>query len=112
MTWRKAWARSWEQVKYCSDACRQQKASVKDDGLERAILELLAARSATATICPSEVARAQAPEDWRSLMEPVRQAARRLVARGVLEITQQGAVVDPSEARGAIRLRLRAAGPT
>jgi len=24
MTWRKAWARNWEQVKYCSDACRQQ----------------------------------------------------------------------------------------
>ena len=24
MTWRKAWARNWAQVKYCSDACRQQ----------------------------------------------------------------------------------------
>ncbi len=24
MTWRKAWAKNWEQVKYCSDACRQQ----------------------------------------------------------------------------------------
>ena len=21
-TWRKKWARNWEQVKYCSDACR------------------------------------------------------------------------------------------
>ena len=24
MTWRKAWARSWDDVKYCSDACRQR----------------------------------------------------------------------------------------
>jgi hypothetical protein len=27
MTWRKRWARTWEQVKYCSDACRRQGAS-------------------------------------------------------------------------------------
>lgn len=25
MTWRKAWAKNWEQVKYCSDACRRGK---------------------------------------------------------------------------------------
>lgn len=24
MTWRKRWARTWEQVKYCSDACRRR----------------------------------------------------------------------------------------
>jgi hypothetical protein len=24
MTWRKRWARNWEEVKYCSDACRRQ----------------------------------------------------------------------------------------
>jgi hypothetical protein len=23
MTWRKRWARTWDQVKYCSDACRK-----------------------------------------------------------------------------------------
>jgi hypothetical protein len=22
MTWRKAWAKNWEEVKYCSDRCR------------------------------------------------------------------------------------------
>ena len=26
MTWRKAWARNWESVLYCSDACRTHKA--------------------------------------------------------------------------------------
>jgi len=25
MSWRKAWAKNWEQVKYCSDACRARK---------------------------------------------------------------------------------------
>ncbi|RTL46991.1 MAG: DUF2256 domain-containing protein [Burkholderiales bacterium] len=25
MTWRKAWARNWEEVKYCSDRCRRDK---------------------------------------------------------------------------------------
>jgi hypothetical protein len=23
MSWRKAWARTWDEVKYCSDACRK-----------------------------------------------------------------------------------------
>lgn len=27
MTWRKAWAKNWEQVRYCSDACRTRKGS-------------------------------------------------------------------------------------
>jgi hypothetical protein len=25
MTWRKAWAKNWDHVLYCSDACRAQK---------------------------------------------------------------------------------------
>ncbi|MFZ9548428.1 MAG: DUF2256 domain-containing protein [Burkholderiaceae bacterium] len=25
MTWRKSWAKNWESVKYCSDACRTKK---------------------------------------------------------------------------------------
>lgn len=27
MTWRKAWAKNWEQVLYCSEACRKQKSN-------------------------------------------------------------------------------------
>ncbi|MES2635923.1 MAG: DUF2256 domain-containing protein [Pseudomonadota bacterium] len=26
MTWRKAWAKNWAEVKYCSDKCRKAKA--------------------------------------------------------------------------------------
>jgi hypothetical protein len=40
-------------------------------------------------------------------MEPARRAARRLVAQGSVEITQHGRVVDPSTARGPIRIRTR-----
>ena len=25
MTWRKSWAKNWDEVKYCSDACRSKK---------------------------------------------------------------------------------------
>ncbi|MBU3539937.1 DUF2256 domain-containing protein [Polynucleobacter sp. UB-Tiil-W10] len=25
MTWRKSWAKNWESIKYCSDACRAKK---------------------------------------------------------------------------------------
>jgi hypothetical protein len=25
MTWRKAWAKNWDQVRYCSDGCRKNK---------------------------------------------------------------------------------------
>lgn len=104
MTWRRKWARNWDAVKYCSDACRRRGKTDTDAALERAILELLAARPRGATICPSEAARRVA-EDWRPLMERCRSAARRLVAAGRLEITQKGRAVDPSTARGPIRLR-------
>jgi hypothetical protein len=90
-----------------------------------AILELLDARAAGATICPSEAARqvaaadpeggpptlrssrapAGAGEAWRELLEPARRAARRLVARGEVELTQRGRVVDPSTFRGPVRIR-------
>lgn len=103
--WRKKWARDWEQVRYCSAACRAHRLSQTDERLEQSIIDLLANRSRGATICPSEAAQSVDAEHWRELMEPARQAARRLVARGSIEITQGGHVVDPSTARGPIRLR-------
>lgn len=101
---RARWAKDWDAVRWCSDACRRAKVSAADLEHERDILALLERRAGGATICPSEVARATA-EDWRPLMEPVRRAARRLVARGEVEILQQGRVVDPSTAKGPIRIR-------
>lgn len=105
ITFRKKWRKNWDAVKYCGEACRRTRVSPRDEALERAIVALLSERSRGATICPSEAARRVAPENWRPLMEPARRAARRLVARGQLEITQKGHVVDPSTAKGPIRLR-------
>lgn len=105
MTWRASWAANWDEVRYCSDRCRRRKVTPIDTALEAATRSLLAARARGATICPSEAARAVDPEGWRELMEPARAAARRLVLSGEVEITQGGRVVDPSTARGPIRVR-------
>ncbi|NHF63473.1 DUF3253 domain-containing protein [Chryseoglobus sp. KN1116] len=125
--WRARWARDWEHVRWCSDACRRRGVTAVDRELEASIRSLLASRAADTTICPSEAARAvaaasldaravasagpdaptadPATEPWRVLMEPARRAARRLVAAGEVEITQGGRVVDPSTAKGPIRVR-------
>jgi hypothetical protein len=76
------------------------------DAAERAIGELLADRDPGRTICPSEAARRLGGDDgFRPLMPLVRDAARQMAARGELEVTQGGEVVDLAEARGPIRLR-------
>jgi hypothetical protein len=112
--WRKKWERNWDDVRYCSAACRRRGVRPVDDELASAITTLLDARAHDATICPSEAARLVAcdtddqGEGWRELMEPARAAARRLVATGDVEIVQRGRVVDPSTARGPIRIRRRA----
>jgi len=76
--------------------------------LEETLRALLAKRDPTSSICPSEVARAVGGSDWRPLMQPVRDVARRLADEGSLQVTQGGRVVDPGAARGPIRLRLPA----
>ena len=78
---------------------------VEEKELAAKIRELLNARSAESSICPSDVARAAAPDNWRPLMEPVREAARHMVAHGAVQITQGGEVVDPESVRGPIRIR-------
>jgi hypothetical protein len=105
ITWRRKWERDWESVRYCSDACRRAGVKPVDTELERTVLALLASRGAGKTICPSDAARAVGGDDWRALMEPARAAARRLVTSGDVEITQGGHVVDPSTAKGPIRIR-------
>jgi hypothetical protein len=111
ISWRRKWARDWEAIKYCSDACRKRGLSARDRHIEQAILDLLEQRAADASICPSEAARQLAVgDDWRPLMEPVRMAARRLQRAGRIDITQKGRIVDPDRAKGPIRLRLRPVG--
>lgn len=78
----------------------------EDKAAEEAILSLLEARGQGKTICPSEAAREVWPQSWRDQMERTREAARRLVSREEVEITQKGRVVDPSTAKGPIRIGL------
>ncbi|MFK7885708.1 MAG: DUF3253 domain-containing protein [Gammaproteobacteria bacterium] len=106
MQWRRKWARTWDQVKYCSKACRGGPGQI-GQALEDAIVALLAERRSGATICPSEAARRVDAARIDALMEPTRCAARRLEAAGKLDIVQKGKIVDPSTAKGPIRLRVR-----
>ena len=76
-----------------------------DPRLVASIRDLLSARDAGKTICPSEAARAVGGEDWRDLMQPARDAAHELVALGEVEVTQKGEVVDVTTARGPVRIR-------
>ncbi len=99
---RKKWEKNWDQIKYCSEKCRKNK---KNDNFEIEILTKLKARGAGKTICPSEVLEDSQKQDM-ALMEKVRSAARRLVADGKILITQNGVRVDPSTAKGPIRLKL------
>ncbi|UYY60347.1 DUF3253 domain-containing protein [Sphingomonas sp. S2-65] len=54
-----------------------------------ATLSLLASRAADATICPSEVARAMAP-DWRGAMPAVHAAIDGLVRDGMVRLSWKG----------------------
>ena len=101
--YRKKWARSWAEVKFCSDKCKSNK---RKFDYRDAILDLLKQRSGGKTICPSEVL----PSDLKSdatMMEHVRRSARLLAVEGLIEITQRGRAVDPQDFRGPIRLRLK-----
>ncbi|MFB2580999.1 DUF2256 domain-containing protein [Herbiconiux sp. P15] len=94
MQWRAKWARTWDEVKYCSDACRKRGVTAADAELEATLRKQLAGGPRGAIV--------EVPEG-----EPARRAARRLVAAGVADIVQKGRVVDPSTARGPIGIRRR-----
>jgi hypothetical protein len=76
--------------------------------IERCMLELLGARAEMSSICPSDVARALAPDesDWRALMPAVRHVAARLARDRTIVITQGDATLDSDHIdHGPIRLR-------
>lgn len=104
ITWRRSLARSWDEVRYCSDACRRRKVTAQDAALEAELRHRLSA-AGRAGVDPDELVRAVAPQDLAAQREPARRAARRLVAAGVAEMVQGGRVVDPSTARGPVRVR-------
>lgn len=77
--------------------------------IEKVIFDLLDARAPGKTVCPSEVARKLAPDDWRPLMPRVRDVAFALADKDALGIFQKGhAVAHDAPIRGPIRLGRRA----
>lgn len=98
MTWRKAWERSFDEVRYCSKSCRRTRLSAGDVALERDVLAAL-----------DDCARGVVLDPEKAILgerESVRRAVRRLAARGEVEVVQAGRVVDPSRARGPLGVRL------
>jgi hypothetical protein len=88
--WRAKWADDWDAVRYCSDACRRRGVTLADEALEADLLrKLIEVRAVTV-----------------GDEEPLRRAARRLVARsgGDLVLSQSGHAVDPSTAKGPFQL--------
>ncbi len=82
---------------------------VTPEAIRAEILRQTAARGPEKSICPSEVARALEPEDWRRHMTAVRGVAATLSAEGALDILRKGRPVPPEAMHGVIRLRARAA---
>lgn len=81
---------------------------MSEPAIRAEMLEQLEARGAEKSICPSEVARALSPTDWRPLMARVRREAVALAREGRIDILRKGKPVDPqAEIRGVIRLRIR-----
>jgi hypothetical protein len=78
--------------------------SIQDDEIRDELLRQVEASGAGKSICPSEVARALAPE-WQSLMSRIRVIAVGLMREQKIEILRKGKPVAPEAVRGVIRLR-------
>lgn len=104
ITWRKKWERNWDEVRYCSSACRARGISGTDVAIEDEIRRLVDARGAVTDVA---VAEALTLRGLAADREPVRRAARRLQAAGEVELVQSGRVVDPSTAVGPVTIRRR-----
>ena len=72
--------------------------------LAAATRALLRHRDPDKTICPSDAARVVGGDAWRSVVPLAREVAVGLHTDGVVEIRQRGRRVDPSSARGPLRV--------
>lgn len=78
------------------------------DAIASMIAQLLNARAADASICPSELARALVPDHWRALMPQIRAVAAELAGAGSLRLTQSDEEITPAallagQTRGPVR---------
>lgn len=73
----------------------------------KTILSMATERGPEKSTCPSEVARALFPDDWRKHMDEVRNAAIDLHLAGNVTITQKGLPVDVKHIKGPIRIKIK-----
>lgn len=102
--WRKKWARDWEHVKYCSDACRRGSAAI-GAAVDAAVMAVLDGRREGSSLGLDEIARALEPKRWRDRVDGVRAAAVRLALARRIVVTQGGRVIEPLLAEGPIQIR-------
>lgn len=111
ITWRKKWARDWDQVRYCSQSCRSGNRTT-DAELDDFLLTLIAAQPRRRVDVLGEidarVVRAGLATS-AEVREQVRRSARRLSARGLVIIRQGGHVVDASLLKGDFSVELATA---
>lgn len=111
MVWRKAWARTWDDVRYCSDACRSRRGRGIDDHAQRLLLAAVV-RSPSPIDPESVLAQLEPMRGSLSdaqLREALRSAARRLAAAGEIDVIVQGRAVDASRLRGPMLVRAASA---
>ena len=104
-TWRKSFAKNWEDVKYCSNACRKRKLSKIDQQIENSILELLEAETYSNPLSTDQIADFLDFGNDKNLLESIKRAARRLEMKSFVIITQDGKRVDSSTAKGHFQIR-------
>ena len=75
--------------------------------ITQAILEAAAERGALKTTCPSEIARARFPGNWRAHMDDIREAALKLHEGGQITVSQKGIPITSSPVKGPIRIGLK-----
>ena len=97
-SWRKKWARDWDEVRYCSAACRRQKIGPRDQANETKILRAL-------NTAPTSGIALETLASSVDQSEPLRQAARRLALEGRLQLVQSGRTIDPRALRGRVVIR-------
>lgn len=73
--------------------------------ISQTILKMASQRAPDKTVCPSEIARALFPDDWRKHMDEIRTEAVKLQNEGKVQITQKAKAVDVEHIKGPVRIK-------
>ncbi|WP_421943116.1 DUF3253 domain-containing protein [Pedobacter sp.] len=74
--------------------------------ISETILAFARQRGKDKTTCPSEIARALFPDNWRKYMKQVRDEAIKLHNKREVVIMQKGKVIDVQHIKGPVRIKI------